>query len=140
MERLEFSYRGVRGGLAALSLLFLASSAHARDDPRSDLELYRSSSLAGLHEHPIGFEGHQLDVAERKFSHRRAIIRAWLVGREGAAALDAVDEDIAEVVHGVYWVRSPSVAQEWHSIRRAKQDLSVLERRKRLAGEASNGH
>ena len=133
MKRLEFSYRGVRGGLAALSLFFLASSAHARDDPRSDLELYRSSSLAGLHGHPIGFEGHQLDVAERKFSHRRAIIRAWLVGREGAAALDTADEDIAEEVHGIYRFRSPSVAEEWRNIRRAKLDLSELERRKRLA-------
>lgn len=102
MKRLEFSYRGVRDGLAALSLFFLASSAHARDDPRSDLELYRSSSLAGQHDHPIGFEGHQLAVAERKVSHRRAIVRAWLAGREGAAALDTVDEDIAEEVNGVY--------------------------------------
>jgi len=133
MARLEFSCRCVRGGLAALSLLFLASSAHARDDPRSDLELYRSSSLAGQHDHPIGFEGHQLAVAERKVGHRRAIIRAWLVGREGAAALDTIDEDIAEEVDGVYLVRSPSVAEEWRNIRRAKQDLSVLEGRRRLA-------
>ncbi len=133
MKRLEFSYRGLRGGLAALSLFFLTSSALARDDQRSDLELYRSSSLAGMHGHPIGFEGHQLDVAERKFSARRAIIRAWLVGREGAAALDTVDEDISEEVHGIYWLRSPSVAQEWSNIRRAKEALSVLERRKRLA-------
>ena len=129
----ELCCRGVCGGLMALSLLVLVSSAQARDDPRSDLELYHSSSLAGLHGHPKGLEGRQLDVAERKFSHRRAIIRAWLVGREGAAALDTVDEDIAEEVHGIYWIRSPSVAQEWRSIRQAKQDLSVLERRKRLA-------
>ena len=133
MRKLDLSRRDVRLGVTALSMLFLASCAHTPDYPLTDLDLYRSTSLAGIHAHPWGFEGRLLVAAERKVGHRRAIVRAWLAAREGAETLDAIDSEIDDQVHGIYWIGSPSVDDEWRNIRRAKESLRELERRKRVA-------
>ena len=129
----------VPSGLVALAMLVFASGAHGSNPSQADLELYSSSSLAGMHDHPIGFEGRKLEIAERKISHRRAIIRAWLVAREGVATLDQLDEDIEDSLDGVSWIGSRSLDDEWRSIRQARQDLKELERRKRLADERGIG-
>jgi len=118
-----------------LSMLFLTSCTHTSRSPDTDLELYGSSSLAGLHAHPIGVEGRKLEDAERKLGLRRAIIRKWLVARAGVTTLEKMDKDIADQAHDVYWIGSPSMDEEWRNIWSAKRDLRELERRKRLVEE-----
>jgi len=121
----------------ALMSLSLVGSAYAAQQSPGDLDLYRWSSLAGLHGHPVGYEGHKLDVAERDLGRRRAAIRAWLVVREGEAVLARIDQEIADGVHDVYYVRSPSTAEEWDNLMRARRYVAQLERRKRSADRLS---
>jgi hypothetical protein len=109
-----------------------SAPAHSLAD-QTDLTLYRSSLLLGLHSHPVGFEGRKLDAAERNLKHRRTVIRDWLVAREGETILDKLDEEAADEAHGVFWVASRSVEDEWNSIRFANRTLKMLEKRKKLA-------
>ena len=118
---------------AALFALTLAAAAHGGEPPPSDLDLYASSMLAGLHSHPVGLEGRRLDRAERALARRRASLRAWLVTRIGEAPVAQVENDIQEEVESVYWTRGPTLEEEWDNIARASRILSRLERRRRRA-------
>ena len=113
----------------AFAILAVAGGAHASDPSLTDLELYASTSLVGVHSHPIGFEGRKIEAAERDINRRRAFLREWLAIREGALALDELDKENAE---GVLWIRGPSVEDEWNTIRLARKNLRELERRKRI--------
>lgn len=123
-------------GLAAVAM---GSEARASEAPQTNLALYGASSLAGLHSHPSGTEGRRLDAAERKLNRRRAVIRDWLVLMEGAETLDQLDKKIEDEVHGIYWVRGPTVREEWRQIRTAKKFLKELERRKDSGQPYSSG-
>ena len=136
MKRLERIRCMILTGFTVLPIFLLASGAQGSDPSQTDLDLYGSSSLAGMHDHPLGFEGHKLEVAERKIGRRRAVIRAWLVDREGAATLDQLDKDIDDSVYQVSWTGTRSLDDEWRGIHLARQNLKELERRKRLAEES----
>ncbi|MCA0210632.1 MAG: hypothetical protein LCH74_16340 [Proteobacteria bacterium] len=117
----------------------MSSGTRASEAPQTNLALYGASSLAGLHSHPFGVEGRWLYAAERKLNRRRAVIRDWLVLMEGAETLDRLDKNIEDEVHGIYWVRGPTVQEEWRQIRTAKKFLKELERRKDSGQPYSSG-
>ena len=129
MECRQFFRPVIRAGIMAFAILAVAGGAHASDPSLTDLELYASTSLVGVHSHPIGFEGRKIEAAERDINRRRAFLREWLAIREGALALDELDKENAE---GVLWIRGPSVEDEWNTIRLARKNLRELERRKRI--------
>ena len=118
-------------GAALLAVGLSALALAAEIPPPTDLELYAASSLAGLHSHPVGWEGARLDRAERAINRRRSEIRDWLVEREGEEAVARVDDEIEESVSSVYWTGSRSLEEEWADIGRARRALGRLERRRR---------
>jgi hypothetical protein len=117
---------------AVLLTVGVAAGAYGAE-PRSDLDLYMSSLLAGIHSHPVGLEGRRLERAERALDRRRATIREWLVSRLGEAAVAEQEAALHEEVSSVYWVRGPTLDEEWAWIGRARRNLGRLERRRRQA-------
>lgn len=120
---------------ALLSLATFSANADGASEPtQSNLELYFASSLAGLHGHPTGIVGQNLDAAERQICRRRAALRQWIATQVGAKELDKLEEDFDEEIGQLYTAGiRVSIEQEWRIIRIARKALKELEKRKRAA-------